>query len=443
MSRPHPQDHTSTALPTPWTIMNAITPQVEFARDCGLPHGLRLRAYRSGAELQQVVLPSPLAVIGAAAHSDFRIDDDDVEDSHTVVLGLDGRILVCDLGSEQGTWRDGERVRAHWFEGAAEFRCGRVRIVADSEPSDTATGHHILHDDSGVGNCTLVFQRRNEPALRYALKRRVSLVGRERACKVQLQSRTVRPYHALLIRGHEHLWVAHIADGGETSLDGQSVTLAKVENDQELSFGRVSARIEFGEADSSRVLLPPVDEANGASANTAVATRSGCSEEFVLDVLHQFRQMQRETLREMRGWMTEMVQTLAPRPVDGHLSDSRPAQSTIAGPGVEAPSTAPASATPPVSAISTPLAESAPPNRSEPPTEDVPYARFDDDYGPIALKQTHADRDKDLDPTEEELRREEMADELRRRLQLIDQTIAEGDTLFSSVRRWLGHQSPK
>ncbi|MFV0442858.1 MAG: FHA domain-containing protein [Planctomycetaceae bacterium] len=419
--------------------MNAITQHIEFARDCGLPSGLRLRAYRSGQELQQRVLPSPLAVIGAAAHSDLQIDDEDVEDCHTVVLGLDGRILVCDLGSEQGTWRDGERVRAHWFEGGAEFRCGRVKIVVDSEPSDTAVGHHILHDDSVVGNCTLVFQRRNEPALRYALKRRVSLVGREPACKVQLQSRTVRPYHALLIRGHEHLWVAHIADGGETSLDGQSVTLAKVENDQELSFGRVSARIELGEADSSRVLLPPVDEANGASTNTSVPARVGCSEEFVLDVLHQFRQMQRETLHEMRGWMTEMVQTLATRPVEGRLSDSQATQATIAGRGVEAPSQVPPSESP----HRPPSAESAQSSRDQPADVEATYARFDDDYGPIALEQTRADGDKDLDPAEEELRREEMADELRRRLQLVDQTIADGDSLFSSVRRWIGHQSPK
>ncbi len=449
----HPLDFAAEAGRSPgdWesdSLTELNGPRSEFVRDCGLRDGIRFREIVEGRAVRDFVVPSAIAIAGALDTCELVLSDSRVDDRHAVVVGLDGRLLVCDLGSESGTFHAGERLRAKWFEGSAEVRFGRTQVRIDV--LGEASSGRVTDEDLASEQVSLVFQRRNAAAVRYPLKRRVSLIGREQSCKIQLQSRSVRPYHAVLIQGRSHLWVGHIAEDGDTFVDGQPVTIARLSDQQELSIGRISARVQFGDGDLSKLQLGAIDEPSQAPRSAPPVIPGGVSEEFVTDVLHEFRQMQRETLREMRGWMTEMIQVLATRPA---IADARPMLPPQPPAPPVAASPVPAAAAPPPMPVAPPPVVAAPPTHPvhepvvSPPelplSPDIPVAVFDNDIDLAAMTHGGARLAGDQIASLSDAAREEMSLELKRRLAVVDRSLEDGEGVLSSVRRWLGGQNSK
>jgi pSer/pThr/pTyr-binding forkhead associated (FHA) protein len=52
------------------------------------------------------------AIIGRSAQSDVVIDFPEVSRTHALIFRQDGQTYIADLGSSNGTWLDGERIRS-------------------------------------------------------------------------------------------------------------------------------------------------------------------------------------------------------------------------------------------------------------------------------------------------------------------------------------------
>jgi pSer/pThr/pTyr-binding forkhead associated (FHA) protein len=80
--------------------------------------GTRFRVERSSVQ------------IGRGAHNDIRIPDESISASHATLVQIGGQWRLLDLGSKNGSYVDGRRVRSETIiEGAAELRFGNVKLL--------------------------------------------------------------------------------------------------------------------------------------------------------------------------------------------------------------------------------------------------------------------------------------------------------------------------
>ncbi|MEW5915504.1 MAG: FHA domain-containing protein [Gemmatimonadota bacterium] len=76
-------------------------------------------------------ITSQLTHIGRGAHNDIVLDDDSVSDSHAKLQRRDGRWVLLDVGSTNGTYAAGERLTADGIElrGETDVRFGGAKLV--------------------------------------------------------------------------------------------------------------------------------------------------------------------------------------------------------------------------------------------------------------------------------------------------------------------------
>jgi pSer/pThr/pTyr-binding forkhead associated (FHA) protein len=272
----------------------------EFARCCGVPSGLRLVVEAQGRPVEKFRSPLPMALVGNDARCQLRLGDTEAESRHALILALSGQYLVCDLGSESGTWHGGRRISAEWLTSGATVRCGRTEIQLDSEFGGPGPETGSVFDENAeeLGELLLRFPRRREDDVVYPVKRRVVLVGRDPRCKIQLSSRSVSKFHALLVRTPGGIWLVDLASREGSLVNGARISCVRVTSGAELQFGSVKVHIQSDADEGSQLKLP-----------SELSTGSNLSEEFVRDLLSEFRATQQDTLAEMRRCLTDVIQT--------------------------------------------------------------------------------------------------------------------------------------
>ncbi len=93
-----------------------------------------LRVTRGGVQLSSFALDRPIVKIGRAAVSDIVLDDDAVSRMHAVLERSDDELDVIDLGSDQGTLVNGERVSKRALAAGDRLGIGPFEIVIAESP---------------------------------------------------------------------------------------------------------------------------------------------------------------------------------------------------------------------------------------------------------------------------------------------------------------------
>lgn len=74
-------------------------------------------------------LRSPLSRLGRAPDNDICLDNDTVSGHHAEIYYLpDGTFQICDIGSTNGTWVNGQRVRTAFLKNGDVMELGEVRL---------------------------------------------------------------------------------------------------------------------------------------------------------------------------------------------------------------------------------------------------------------------------------------------------------------------------
>ena len=108
-----------------------------------------------GVVVNRFDLDAALTTIGRRPDSDIQIDDLTVSGRHAVIRreaspymeGL-SELILCDLGSTNGTFVNGQAVTEHRLRGGDEIRIGMIRFkLTDHEVPDFEQTAYILPDD--------------------------------------------------------------------------------------------------------------------------------------------------------------------------------------------------------------------------------------------------------------------------------------------------------
>ncbi|MBL8849877.1 MAG: FHA domain-containing protein [Planctomycetaceae bacterium] len=260
-----------------------------FAADCGIPGGLKVVVSTGSGRIREHMLPGPCAVIGTAPHCNVRVEGEEFADRHAVLLSLEGRLFGCDLSTAQGTRYDGRLITKTWLTGLPSVEIGKSTVtVVESESAET-----VVSSDAERIQLELSFGNGRQA---YKVRGEVLLIGQDARCKLQYRHPSVAGVHAAIVCTRTTAWLVDFGSSEGIILDGLAVRLAPLKDGSVLTIGDKEVEVRLGSA--AEKVAPPVPAVGAVS------------EGFVLEVLERFQDSQRQLLDEMRTWTKDFSHAL-------------------------------------------------------------------------------------------------------------------------------------
>jgi pSer/pThr/pTyr-binding forkhead associated (FHA) protein len=261
-----------------------------FAADCGLPGGMKVVVSTGAGRIREHQLPGPFAIIGTAPTCNVRVEGDEFADRHAVLLYLEGRVFGCDLATAAGTRYDGRLITKTWLAGLPSVEIGQstatlVELPPAVEVSDSEPERVQLELSFGNGRQA------------YKVRGEVLLIGQDARCKLQYRHPSVVGVHAAIVCTRQTAWLVDFGSPEGLILDGLAVRLAPLQNGSIITIGDKEVEVRLNAGAVAQV--PATTPAQGA-----------VSEGFVLEVLERFHDSQRQLLDEMRTWTKDFSQAL-------------------------------------------------------------------------------------------------------------------------------------
>jgi pSer/pThr/pTyr-binding forkhead associated (FHA) protein len=96
----------------------------------------RILIFRADAVHRAIELGSRVVTIGRGAQNDVVLDDPDrtISRFHAEVRPEDGRYVLVDLGSQNGTWSDEKRIDRMELKRGTPVTIGPYRLIFDDTP---------------------------------------------------------------------------------------------------------------------------------------------------------------------------------------------------------------------------------------------------------------------------------------------------------------------
>lgn len=229
-----------------------FAPTALFLRDCGGGETAILleveNCSQRGDRWTTSPVQQPFFLIGRSSECDVRLEHGDVSFRHAYLQLIDGRLFCCDLASQTGVfWKDAPR-RSGWLTSATPVRIGPYSIslpepvapdesVEDDADLSVSASDPESESESDVEDLVLRFQNVGR-GFQWIARRDVTLIGRSRRCKIQLDDPGVARVHASLVRAAGGFWIVDLLGKGGVTVDGRRVRFARLTEGRELRIGR-------------------------------------------------------------------------------------------------------------------------------------------------------------------------------------------------------------
>jgi hypothetical protein len=244
-----------------------------FWRACGAAGPLELQI-DEGAEGRTAChrLDQPFALIGREGAVDVCLTSPAIGKRQLYVQVIDGRAFAVNLADRTDVFW-GEAAQPSGWLIARAARVGPYTVqatggsasAADDLPNPLAAlGAEADH----LPPVTLELLGGIAPEPPWAMNRVLALVGKTRACKVNLASSTVSTYHCALLRTPLGLWAVDLLGRGGVHVNGQRIRYARLASGDRIHVGRFILRVEYAAGDAFTTACQPANVAEGAEPPT-------------------------------------------------------------------------------------------------------------------------------------------------------------------------------
>jgi len=245
---------------------------------------IELLVLRDGREVDRYMLGAGAATLGRADDCDLLLDDSAVSRMHARVTVEGGRVFLADLGSGNGTWFQGLKVREMEIEDGAEFRIEpftlRIAISrtnagvaanatrpVDARPPDepfalfeqSVSSPRMPGGSAAVGPRLERVRGSDGPIL---LGRTELVVGRGDDVSLPLRDGSISRRHAKLTFADDRFTLEDLRSANGTWVNGERLTGSRILTDGDRP--RRHAKLTFAD---DRFTLEDLRSANGTWVN--------------------------------------------------------------------------------------------------------------------------------------------------------------------------------
>lgn len=217
------------------------------------PH---LMLFLGERELKRVALSSGQMSIGRDPSNNIVIDNLSVSRKHAVVSFIDGKCIIEDLESANGTFVDGKRIEKQFeLKDGQEAVIGKhaVRFIARAVRQEKIPGAGGLDQTIFMRMPAISMpSSQKEPILTVGgqsvpIKQTPFSIGADPTCDLPLQGKGIKPQHAQIKQdAGGQLWISHEAGVlSTTRINGQKVKVAPLRSGDLLQLGSVLVRFHM------------------------------------------------------------------------------------------------------------------------------------------------------------------------------------------------------
>lgn len=242
------------------------TSLTRFAQACGAVRPLELTVERAnGTVIARGAISQPCAVIGRDSYCDLVVPDGEIAPRHVAFQVIGGRVFAIDLsGKPNGLMIGGVPRHEGWVTEGEPIGIGPFQIVLGSPvaipnrqfPADF---HPLVPNPnlvSSFAKCVIEFRNGRTAQSRWDVNRMMTLVGRAKACKINLSSEDVSLIHCYFLLTNDGLWVVDVFGRGGISIDGIPIRYARLRPKDDLRVARFHLGCGYPNGDPGEPIVP-------------------------------------------------------------------------------------------------------------------------------------------------------------------------------------------
>ncbi len=214
-------------------------------------------------------------MVGRREGADILTSNKSVSSKHCTVSWVDDELMVRDLGSSNGTYINGERIRRSAIKDGDVLSCGRFELrlafikhkdIAEAEYEEWGEEEDWSDDeDMGPPRWHVIFSddRGDVTSVTMSEDERVLAIGSD-GCEICVTNRGVDPEHCELVWEDGVLIANDLSSSSGTFVDGEQIEEQALRNGEVMTCADLKCRIVRG---CSSEKLPPDEDARSQDAS--------------------------------------------------------------------------------------------------------------------------------------------------------------------------------
>ena len=218
----------------------------------------------------------PVTLIGSRRDCDLYIGDSDISKTHCALINTGTSVIATDLCTRAGTFVNGQQISAAKLRTGDVLRIGTELVKVHFTPP--AYDSAYLSDRDGFSERVLKSPLRiSETDQQFRIDVLPAVIGRRHTCQVVVDTPDVSLTHGLIFRMSGRLVICDLGSRSGIHLNNQRVTLAWLENGDQLSIGGETLVLTFDEPRldqlNERALANDLDETSVSAMQTSEAVQ--------------------------------------------------------------------------------------------------------------------------------------------------------------------------
>lgn len=162
--------------------------------------------------------------VGRDAKNTIIIDDPFASREHCVIKKVEGKYLLIDLNSSNGSFINGKRIVQHVLKHGDRLELGKATIIfeSDSVTSTATTAAHSPEIPTPAAN--FLIHVTADPVAPLPLSKFPLKIGRDKSCEIQLDDRRISSFHAEIdFKGSDFI-IRDLESTNGTFVDGKRIS---------------------------------------------------------------------------------------------------------------------------------------------------------------------------------------------------------------------------